>query len=100
MSEGNRESGSFRANRAGWLMAFPAVFLLVMFLIVPFLLAFGLSFTNQRLLSPNPTEFVGLRNFEQLLGVGTLTLSPLPDAAADGGLKYPPLRDYTRNNPD
>ena len=29
-----------------------------------------LSFTNQRLVSPNPTEFVGTANFQQLLGLG------------------------------
>jgi len=83
-------------------MAFPAVLLLTVFLIVPFFLAFGLSFTNQRLLSPNPTEFVGLRNFQQLLGMGVLKLEPVANAAGgtETALEYPPLRNYTRNNPD
>ncbi|WP_211283035.1 carbohydrate ABC transporter permease [Serinibacter salmoneus] len=44
-------------------MATPAVVLLVLFLIVPVVLAFVLSFTNARLVSPNPPRFVGLDNF-------------------------------------
>lgn len=44
-------------------MAAPAVVLLVLFLVVPVLLAFVLSFTNARLISPNPPRFVGLENF-------------------------------------
>ena len=93
------------ANAAGWLMALPAFLLLSVFLILPFFLAFGLSFTDQRLVSPNPTEFVGMRNFEQLLGVGVLTLEPVKDSAggvvrdADGAPTYPAVRTFTRNNP-
>ncbi|NCD18906.1 MAG: sugar ABC transporter permease [Actinobacteria bacterium] len=44
-------------------MVAPAAILLLLFLIVPVLLAFGLSFTNARLISPNPPRFVGLDNF-------------------------------------
>jgi multiple sugar transport system permease protein len=43
------------SNRAGWAVAAPAALLILLFIIVPFALAFGLSFTNQRLFSPNPT---------------------------------------------
>ena len=94
------------SNRAGWAMAAPAFGLILLFIIVPFALAFGLSFTNQRLFSPNPTEWVGTANFEQLLGVGMLTLEPERDDAGaverddDGQPTYPRLRGYTRNNPD
>jgi len=52
-----------REARAGVAMAAPALILLVLFLIIPVLLAFGLSFTNARLISPNPPRFVGLDNF-------------------------------------
>ena len=69
------------SNRAGWSMAAPAVGLILLFVIVPFALAFGLSFTNQRLFSPNPTEWVGTQNFGNLLGVGILTLEPERDEA-------------------
>lgn len=44
-------------------MMAPAALLLLLFLIVPVLLAFTLSFTNARLISPNPPRFVGLENF-------------------------------------
>ena len=46
-------------------MAAPALLLLGLFLAVPVLLAFGLSFTNARLISPNPPRFVGLDNFSR-----------------------------------
>ena len=91
----------------GWLMAAPAILLVFLFLIVPFLMAFVFSLTNQRLISPNPTEYVGLRNYERLLSVRFFTLDPLVDEATgqpvrddDGNLVYPRLREFTRNNPD
>lgn len=102
-----KQTKSLQSNTlAGWLMSGPALLLITLFLIVPFLLAFWFSFTNQRLISPNPTQFVGTSNFEQLLGVGTLALEP--EKAADGSivvsdtgeLSYPRVRDFTRNNPD
>lgn len=53
----------------GWTFSAPALLLLIVFLLIPFLMAFGLAFTNQRLVpNPNlPTQFVGLRNFARLL---------------------------------
>ena len=44
-------------------MAAPAVLLLLAFLIVPVILGFALSFTNARLISPEPTSFTGVDNF-------------------------------------
>jgi len=91
----------------GWLMASPAVILLLGFLIIPFIMAFGLAFTNQRLISPNPTEFIGTQNFKRLLTVRTLKLEPVIDENTgqpildeDGNLTYPRVRTYTRKNPD
>jgi multiple sugar transport system permease protein len=90
-------------GRLGWLMAGPALALLIGFLIIPFLLAFVLAFTNQRLISPNPTEFVGGRNFGDLLAIKVLTLNPERDASGaivlgeDGRPAYPALRDFTRD---
>lgn len=95
-----------RSNRVGWLMAGPAAVLIAAFVVLPFIFAIVLSFTNQRLISPNPTEFIGLSNYEQLLGLGVLSLEPERDAAgavlrdAAGAPSYPALRGYTRNNPD
>jgi len=95
-----------RSNSSGWLMAGPAAALIGIFVVLPFVFAIIFSFTNQRLISPNPTEFVGLSNYEQLLGMGVLTLEPERDATgaavrdASGALQFPALRAYTRNNPD
>jgi multiple sugar transport system permease protein len=92
---------------AGWLMALPAILLILGFLIIPFFMAFGLSFTNQRLISPNPTQWVGLDNFQRLLSVRILPLEPVVDEATgqpvlddQGNQTYPRVREYTRNNPD
>jgi multiple sugar transport system permease protein len=53
----------------GWLFSSPALLLLGVFLLIPFFMAIGLSFTDQRLIpNPNlPTQFVGLRNFARLI---------------------------------
>ncbi|MGD8743883.1 MAG: sugar ABC transporter permease [Granulosicoccaceae bacterium] len=48
------------------LFALPALAGLLIFVAAPFLLAIGLSFTNLRLGSPLPLEFVGLRQFSRL----------------------------------
>jgi multiple sugar transport system permease protein len=95
------------SNLAGWLMAAPVFVLIGLFIVIPFLFAFGLSFTNQRLISPNPTEYVGTSNFKQLLGLGVLSLEPVIDEAtkqpvldASGAKTYPAVRSITRNNPE
>lgn len=92
---------------AGYGMIAPAVILLLAFLIIPFFMAFGFAFTNQRLISPNPTEFVGTRNFERLL---TMRIFPNkaevdPDTGEyildeDGNYTFPRSRNFTRDNPD
>lgn len=50
-----------------WLFSAPAVLLIGAFIVLPFLLAFYFSFTNERLISPRPTEWVGLANYERVL---------------------------------
>jgi multiple sugar transport system permease protein len=52
--------------RNGALMVSPAVVLLLVFFLVPVLLCFILAFTNARLVSPEPTRFIGLDNFSRL----------------------------------
>ncbi|GAB4013849.1 carbohydrate ABC transporter permease [Nocardioides ultimimeridianus] len=44
----------------------PALFLLILFLVIPVVLAFSLAFTNARLVSPRPAHWVGLENFRTL----------------------------------
>lgn len=102
-----RDAPLYQRNDAlmGWLLAFPALLVLTVFLVIPFLMAFVISFTNQRLISPNPAEWVGLRNFERLLTIRPFTLEPDRDDSGafvydDGKLSYPRLREFTRDNPD
>ena len=103
-----KEAPLYQRNESliAWLFALPALIVLTLFLIVPFLGAFVMSFTNQRLISPNPTEWVGMRNFERLLTVRAFTLEPERDESGavvyddDGMIAYPRLRTFTRKNPD
>lgn len=91
------------SNRAGWAFAAPGIVLIATFIIVPFFFAFALSLTNQRLISPNPTQFVGLQNYRDMLSVSVLRLTPERDDTgqtlreADGQPSYPRVRDITRN---
>jgi multiple sugar transport system permease protein len=57
-----------RESLVGISMASPAIVLLLVFFVVPVALAFGLAFTNARLVSPRPAEFVGVDNFVTLYG--------------------------------
>lgn len=109
--QGSSTPGKSKSRRqesiAAWLMASPGVILLLAFFIIPFFLAFYFAFTNQRLISPNPTEWVGTRNFARLLRFNILPLEPVVDETTgqpvlddEGNLTYPRVREYTRNNPD
>jgi multiple sugar transport system permease protein len=86
-----------------WLMASPAILLILVFLIVPFILAFYFSVTNQRLISPNPTEFTGLQNYRQLLKLRILRLDRLIDETGQpildeaGNYTFPLEREIIRN---
>ena len=71
--------------RFGFAAIAPAAFLLVLFLIVPTLLAFGLSFTNARLVSPNAPEFTGITNFQRLLGVSVEQVEAATDSGGRAG---------------
>lgn len=63
-----RSEASRREARTAWLFLLPGALLLVAFVVVPFALAFVFSFTNQRLISPLPTRFIGLANYFEQLG--------------------------------
>jgi multiple sugar transport system permease protein len=68
---GKETLSSRQRNEAimAWVFSTPALILLIVFLITPFLMAFGLAFTDQRLIpNPNlPTQFVAFRNFARLI---------------------------------
>lgn len=57
-----------RQQLTPWLFAAPGLVLLLVFLIVPFALAFAFSFTDQRLIGNDDlgTKFVGARNYLRL----------------------------------
>ena len=50
-------------TRVAWALMAPGILLLLVFIVVPFALAVIFSFTNQRLISPLATRFVGLENY-------------------------------------
>jgi len=96
-----------RETLAGWGFALPALLLIVLFVITPLVSAFVISLTNERLVSGNDTEWVGVDNFTRLLEVRYLTLDPVVDESTgdvtrdeNGDVVYPAVREFTRNNPD
>jgi len=84
------------------LFGAPAVIGLLLFLVIPFVMAFGLTFTDQKLISPQPGQFVGLRNYERLLSISYVVQDPVRDASGkavsgpDRQSIYPRVRDTTR----
>jgi multiple sugar transport system permease protein len=53
--------------RAGWLFSAPAIVLLLATVAAPFALAAWFSLTDRRLISPLPTDFVGIDNYRDVL---------------------------------
>jgi multiple sugar transport system permease protein len=94
-------------RRLALLMLAPAATILLVFLLIPFFMAFGLSLTNQRLISPNPTEIIGFANYRELLDLRFIPLEPRLDPEtnqplrdAEGNLVYPAVREILRANPE
>lgn len=65
-------AGRLTTSPLAWLFAGPALVGLALFVALPFVLAVGLSFTNLRLGSPLPLEFVGAEQFRRILTEPTL----------------------------
>ncbi|GGJ43451.1 carbohydrate ABC transporter permease [Deinococcus roseus] len=99
-----RKKNSFPDFKSALWMSAPALLGLFVFIVLPFLLAILFSFSNQRLMSPNPTEFVGFRNYDRLLSVRMLTLQPEKDEAGKilldetGQPTYPRIRSVLRSD--
>jgi multiple sugar transport system permease protein len=53
-------------TRIAWIFSLPALIGLLCFVLLPFVLAIVLSFTNLRLGSPLPLEFIGLTQYERI----------------------------------
>lgn len=69
-----QQSAKLQEGIAGWTFMLPAFLILLVFMILPLLVAGYFSLTNWNgrtpLTNPNAYEFVGLRNYEQLLVEG------------------------------
>lgn len=75
----------------------PALLLFGVFILLPLLLAAAVTFTNHRLVSPEPTRYVGLENYARLLAVKVVDVEPLRDPAGavlrdDEGVRFPTWR--------
>ncbi|CAL8977077.1 Lactose transport system permease protein LacF [Propionicimonas sp. T2.31MG-18] len=66
VARGRSHKRNKRSTSVALAMLVPAAVLMVVFLIIPIFLTFGLAFTNARLISPVPARFVGLDNFVRL----------------------------------
>jgi len=82
-----------RSARAGLYFVLPAVGLLTLFMVVPVLMAFSLGFTNAKFASPNPTEFVGVDNFSEIISLDVVEVEADP---GDDSVAYNNLRNLTR----
>jgi multiple sugar transport system permease protein len=63
---GRPGAGTTTRTWQGVAFAAPALVLLLVFFFIPVILSFVLAFTNARLISPDPTQFTGLDNFQRL----------------------------------
>jgi multiple sugar transport system permease protein len=82
----------------------PALLLFGAFILLPLLLAAGATFTNHRLVSPEPTRYVGLENYRRLLSLQVIEVEPLRDAAGaalrdEEGVRFPTWRQTRRMRP-
>ena len=93
-----------RRDKKGMWFAAPALALLTFSIVVPFLAAAVLTLTDQRMLTPNPTEFVGLDNYQRLLSITIRQVPKQFDETGevvrddDGNVVYERLRPILRAN--
>lgn len=89
------------------LFASPALLLFLLFVALPMLFAAGATLTNHRLMSPEPTQYVGLDNYRRLLALDLAVIEPLRSADGavlrneDGdGPRYPTWRQVRKLHPE
>jgi len=70
------EGGDQRVT--AFLLISPALILLVLFMVIPFLRGIQLSLTNQQFTGAE-AESVGLENYDQILSIGLMALPPRPE---------------------
>jgi multiple sugar transport system permease protein len=83
----------------------PALLLFAAFIVLPLLLALGATFTNHRLMSPQPTQFIGLDNYRRLLSVDVVLVDAVRDSGGaalhdDGGVRFPTWRQVRQAHPE
>lgn len=74
--------GVNKQRRSATYMLLPCALLLITFMVLPFVISIGVSLTNERLLSPNPLEYVGLKNYQRLLAVKVFPVERLTASAS------------------
>ena len=82
----------------------PALMLFAAFIVLPLLLAAAATLTNHRLLSPEPTQFVGLDNYKRLLALQVVKVEALRDAKGavlrdEDGIRFPTWRQTRIDQP-
>ena len=93
-----------RERRAAFVMSLPALIGLSVFVAMPLILGVYWSLTNKRLISPLPTQFIGLENYNQLLSLSVMTLEPERDEAGRvardeaGNPEFPRVRSLVRED--
>ena len=99
---------SARNDKAGIFFALPALLLLGFSIVLPFVAATVMTLTDQRMLTPNSTEFVGLDNYQRLLSIRVHSVQPLRDDAGaiqrddEGAIQYsnsPTIQQATNDLP-
>jgi multiple sugar transport system permease protein len=82
----------------------PALLLFGAFILLPLLLAAGATLTNHRLVSPEPTRYIGLDNYRRLLALQVVVVDPQRDATGaamrdDEGIRFPTWRQTRHARP-
>ena len=90
--------GQDKAWAVGSFVA-PGMLLFFAFVLLPLLLAAGATFTNHRLVSPEPTRFIGLDNYARLLSLQALTVQAQGQASSDG-TRFPTWRQTRQARPE
>ncbi|OON97622.1 MAG: sugar ABC transporter permease [Epulopiscium sp. Nele67-Bin005] len=62
-----QRSKQFQSNVAGWLLVFPVVALMLVFIVGPAIFSFGLSFQKYNMLKPQEATFIWFENYVELL---------------------------------
>ena len=73
--------------------AMPAILLFFTFVALPMLLAAGATLTNHRLMSPEPTRYVGLDNYRRLLALEIAAIQRLARSLVEALRQRDPLSE-------